>query len=142
MAFAVDGRFGRGGHTFQRNRATGNTIHGFQVADSRGNTLIHNAASNNGAVGFAVELGARQNRFYRNIAQDNGEDGFRTVQESIGNSFESNVVLDNGWYGFRAEAGPNSFSNNHGCKNGEGDTLDVGSDSKWTNNVFCVAWGH
>jgi parallel beta-helix repeat protein len=142
VGFAVDGRFGRGGHTFQRNRATGNTIHGFQVADSRGNTFIHNAANNNGAVGFAVELGARQNGFYRNIARDNGEDGFRTVQESIGNSFESNVALDNGWYGFRAEAGPNSFSNNHGCKNGEGDALDVGSDSKWTNNVFCVAWGH
>lgn len=140
VGFAVD-RFGRGANTFERNTATGNGVHGFQVADSRGNTFIRNTAVGNRAVGFSLELGARGNAFYRNSAHGNGEDGFRVVQDSIGNTFERNVAMDNGWYGFRAEAGPNLFSNNRACMNGEGDALDVGSDGRWASNAFCVAWG-
>jgi parallel beta-helix repeat protein len=138
VGFAVDGRFGRGGNTFKRNSATGNRVYGFQVADSRDNTFIRNTASANRAVGFSVELGARGNVFSRNIARRNGADGFRTMQDSIGNTFDRNVALDNRWYGFRAEAGPNLFSNNRACKNGEGDALDVDSASRWMNNAFCV----
>jgi parallel beta-helix repeat protein len=137
VGFAVDGRFGRGNNTFKRNMATENRIYGFQVADSRDNTFIRNTARANLAVGFAVELGARGNEFTRNVARNNGEDGFRTIQDSIGNTFDRNVALDNRWYGFRAEAGPNLFSNNRACKNGEGDALDVDSASSWKNNVFC-----
>jgi parallel beta-helix repeat protein len=140
VGFAVGG-LGSGGLTFEANKATGNGIHGFQVSDSRGNTFIRNTAANNGAVGFSLELGARENALYRNIARDNGEDGFRTIQESIGNTFERNVALDNGWTGFRAEAGPNLFENNHACKNADTDALDVGSDSRWRTNAFCAPWG-
>jgi parallel beta-helix repeat protein len=136
VGFAVDPR--GGANTFERNEATGNRIHGFQVADSRGNTFIRNTAANNGAVGFSLELSARQNALYRNIARHNGEDGFRTMQDSIRNTFERNVALDNLWTGFRAEAGPNLFSNNRACKNGEADALDVGSDNRWRNNAFCA----
>jgi parallel beta-helix repeat protein len=139
VGFAVD-RFGRGANTFEGNRATGNRVYGFQVADSRDNTFIRNTAIGNRAAGFSLELGARGNVFYRNIARDNGQDGFRTIQDSIRNRFERNVALDNRWYGFRAETGPNLFSNNRACRNGEGDALDVGSDSRWTSNAFCVAW--
>jgi len=60
------------------------------------------------------------------------------VQDSIRNTFERNVALDNRGSGFRAEAGPNLFSNNRACKNGEGDALDLGSASRWRNNAFCV----
>jgi parallel beta-helix repeat protein len=124
--------------TLRDNTATGNRIYGFQVADSRDNTFFRNTASANRAVGFSVELGARENAFYRNLALNNGEDGFRTTQDSIGNTFERNVAVDNGWIGFRAESGPNVFSNNRACKNGDADVLDVGSDSRWRNNAFCV----
>jgi parallel beta-helix repeat protein len=137
VGFAVDGRFGRGNNTFKRNMATGNRAYGFQVADSRDNTFIRNTARANLAVGFAIDLAARGNEFYRNVARNNGEDGFRTIQDSIGNTFDRNVALDNRWYGFRAEAGPNLFSNNRACKNGEGDALDVDSANSWRNNVFC-----
>jgi parallel beta-helix repeat protein len=124
--------------TFEGNMATGNKIYGFQISDSRGNTFIRNTASANRAAGFSLELGARENLFYRNSAYDNGEDGFRMIQDSIRNTFKRNVAIDNHWSGFRAEAGPNSFSNNRACTNGEADALDVGSDSRWRNNAFCV----
>jgi len=124
--------------TFEGNRATGNKIHGFQVLDSRGNAFIRNTASANRAAGFSLELGARENLFYQNSAYDNVEDGFRMIQDSIRNTFKRNVALDNRGSGFRAEAGPNLFSNNRACKNGEGDALDVSSDSRWMNNAFCV----
>jgi len=137
VGFAVGG-FGSGGITFEGNRATGNKIHGFQVLDSRGNTFIRNTAANNRVVGFSLELGARKNALYRNIARHNGADGFKTMQDSIRNTFEGNVALDNRGSGFRAEAGPNLFSNNRACNNGEADVLDVGSDSRWMNNAFCA----
>ena len=89
-------------------------------------------------LGFSLELGARENLFYQNSAYDNGEDGFRMIQDSIRNTFKRNVALDNRWSGFRAEAGPNLFSNNRACKNGDADALDVSSYSRWMNNVFCV----
>ena len=137
VGFAVGG-LGSRGIRFEGNRATGNKIHGFQVLDSRGNTFIHNTASANRAAGFSLELGARENLFYNNSAYDNGEDGFRMIQDSIRNTFRRNVALDNRWSGFRAEAGPNLFSNNRACKNGDADALDVSSYSRWMNNVFCV----
>jgi parallel beta-helix repeat protein len=112
-------------------------IHGFQVADSRDNTFIRNIASNNDAVGFSLELGARRNTLYRNVARENGEDGFRTMQDSIGNIIERNVALDNGWTGFRADAGPNLFSNNRACENGVADAVETGSHNRWRNNSFC-----
>jgi parallel beta-helix repeat protein len=137
VGFAVGG-LGSEGIRFEGNRATRNKIHGFQVLDSRGNTFIHNTASANRAAGFSLELGARENLFYDNSAYDNGEDGFRMIQDSIRNTFRRNVALDNRWSGFRAEAGPNLFSNNRACKNGDADALDVSSYSRWMNNVFCV----
>jgi parallel beta-helix repeat protein len=137
VGFAV-GRFGRGSNTFERNRATENSIYGFQLADSRGNMLMRNTASNNGAVGFSLDLGSHRNTLYGNIARDNDEDGFRTIQDSIWNTFERNVALDNRWTGFRVEEGPNFFSNNRACRNGEVDALDMSSDSRWRNNAFCV----
>ena len=137
VGFAVSG-LGSRDITFERNMATGNKIHGFQVVDSRGNTFIRNTASANRAAGFSLELGARENLFYQNSAYDNGEDGFRMIQDSIRNTFKRNVALDNRWTGFRAEAGLNSFSNNRACKNGEVDALDVGLDGRWRNNAFCV----
>jgi parallel beta-helix repeat protein len=136
VGFSVGG-LGSGAIRFVGNRATGNRIHGFQILDSRDNTLIRNTASGNRAVGFSLELGADENLLYRNSAHGNGEDGFRTIQDSIRNTFERNVALDNRWIGFRAEAGPNLFSNNRACKNGEADALDMGSDSRWRNNAFC-----
>ena len=139
VGFAVDPK--GGANTFEGNVATGNRIHGFQVAGSRGNTLIRNTSANNGAVGFALELGARGNVLFRNLARNNGEDGFRTMQDSTRNTFKRNVALDNRWSGFRAESGPNLFSDNRACKNGEADALDVGSNSTWKSNVFCVAVG-
>jgi parallel beta-helix repeat protein len=141
VGFAVDGRFGSRSNTFERNRATENRIYGFQLAGSRGNTLMRNTASNNGAVGFSVELDARDNAFYRNLARSNGEDGFRTIQDSIRNTLERNVALDNRWIGFRIEAGPNLLSSNRACRNGEADALDMGSNSRWRSNAFCVV-GH
>jgi parallel beta-helix repeat protein len=136
VGFSVGG-LGSGAIRFVGNRATGNRIHGFQILDSRDNTLIRNTASGNRAVGFSLELDADENLLYRNSAHGNGEDGFRTIQDSIRNTFERNVALDNRWIGFRAEAGPNLFSNNRACKNGEADALDMGSDSRWRNNAFC-----
>lgn len=137
VGFAVGG-LGSGEITFEGNRATGNKIHGFQISDSRGNTLIRNTASANRAAGFSLELGAHENLFYNNRAYDNGEDGFRMIQDSIRNTFKRNVALDNRWTGFRAEAGLNSFSNNRACKNGDADALDASSSSRWMNNAFCV----
>jgi len=137
VGFAVGG-FGSGAITFEGNRATGNEVYGFQVVDSRDNTFIRNTASANRRVGFSLELGARENLFYRNSAHDNGEDGFRMIQDSIRNTFRRNVALDNRGSGFRAEAGPNLFSNNRACKNGDADALDVNSYSSWMNNVFCA----
>jgi parallel beta-helix repeat protein len=102
---------------------------------------MRNTASNNGAVGFSVELDARDNAFYRNLARSNGEDGFRTIQDSIRNTLERNVALDNRWIGFRIEAGPNLLSSNRACRNGEADALDMGSNSRWRSNAFCVV-GH
>jgi parallel beta-helix repeat protein len=137
VGFTVGG-LGSGDITFERNRASGNRVYGFQVLDSAGNTFIRNTAANNRAVGFSLELGARENALYRNVARHNGADGFKTMQDSIRNTFESNVALDNRGSGFRAEAGPNLFSSNRACNNGEADALDVGSDSRWINNAFCV----
>lgn len=137
VGFTVAG-LGSGDITIERNTATGNGVYGFQVLDARGNAFARNVADNNRAVGFSLEMGARENAFYRNIARNNGEDGFRTVQDSIRNTFERNVALDNRWIGFRAESGPNFFSNNRACKNGEADALDMGSESRWRNNAFCV----
>jgi len=137
VGFAVGG-FGSGAITLEGNTATRNRVHGFQVLDSRGNTFIRNTAANNRVVGFSLELGARENALYRNIARYNGADGFKTMQDSIRNTFERNVALDNRGSGFRAEAGPNLFSNNRACKNGDADALDVSSDSRWMNNAFCV----
>jgi parallel beta-helix repeat protein len=138
VGFAIDGRFGRGRNTFERNRATGNVVHGFQVAGSRRNTFIRNIASDNDAVGFSLELDSRGNGLYQNIARDNGEDGFRTMQDSFGNTFERNVALGNGWTGFRAEAGPNLFSDNRACENGVADAVETGSHNRWRNNSFCA----
>jgi parallel beta-helix repeat protein len=137
VGFAVGG-LGSGGITFEGNRATRNRVHGFQVLDSRGNTFIRNTAKNNKVVGFSLELGARENALYRNLARHNGADGFKTMQDSIRNTFDRNVALENRGSGFRAEAGPNLFSNNRACNNGEADALDVRSDSRWINNAFCV----
>lgn len=137
VGFAVDGRFGNGGNIFERNVATANAIHGFQVANCRGNTLIRNTASKNGAVGFTLDVRAHRNTLYGNIAKDNRETGFRTTQGSTQNTFERNVAIYNGWIGFHAESGPNLFSSNRGCRNGDADALDVGSTSRWRNNAFC-----
>jgi len=137
VGFTVGG-LGSGDITFEGNRAIENRVYGFQVLDSGGNIFIRNTASANYAVGYSVELGARENRFYRNLARNNGEDGFRTIQESTRNTFERNVALDNRWIGFRAESGPNLFSNNRACKNGDADALDMSSDSRWMNNAFCM----
>jgi len=133
------GGLGSGDITFEGNRAIENRVYGFQVLESGGNTFIRNTAANNRAVGFSLELGAHENALYRNIARNNGEDGFRTIQESTRNTFKGNVALDNRWSGFRAESGPNFFSENRACKNGEADALDVGSNSTWRSNVFCLA---
>jgi parallel beta-helix repeat protein len=137
VGFTVGG-YGSGDITLEGNKATGNRVYGFQVLDSSGNTFVRNIAANNRAVGFSLELGARENSLYRNIARHNGADGFKTMQDSIRNTFDRNLALDNRGSGFRAEAGPNLFSNNRACKNGEADALDLGSDSRWMNNAFCV----
>jgi parallel beta-helix repeat protein len=138
VGFTVGG-LGSGDITFEGNRAIENRVYGFQVLESGGNTFIRNTAANNRAVGFSLELGAHENALYRNIARNNGEDGFRTMQDSTRNTFKGNVALDNRWSGFRAESGPNFFSKNRACKNGEADALDVGSNSTWRSNVFCLA---
>ena len=137
VGFAVGGR-GSGAITFEGNRATRNRVHGFQVLNSRGNTFIRNTAVNNDVAGFSLELGASENAFYRNLARHNGADGFKTMQDSIRNTFDRNVALDNRGSGFRAETGPNLFSNNRACNNGEADALDVRSDNRWIDNAFCV----
>jgi parallel beta-helix repeat protein len=137
VGFTVGG-LGSRAIRLQGNRATRNGAHGFQVLDSRGNTFVRNTAANNRVVGFSLELGARENVLSRNIARYNGADGFKTMQDSIRNTFDRNVALDNRGSGFRAEAGPNLFSNNRACNNGEVDALDVGSDSRWIHNAFCV----
>jgi parallel beta-helix repeat protein len=70
---------GSGDTTFGANSATKNEIHGFQILEPGGKTLAGNMASGNGAVGFAVEVGAESNTLHANIARANGEDGFRIL---------------------------------------------------------------